>query len=209
MNKHLFLLALLMVTLCCSSPRKTVNTHSVEVKIILEVIELDLLNQAPVYGSNNRRKWVINEIKYDCLFGETEFSMESMLKHFLGTRKDTAIHANNDSLYIEQYINKQFSYSGVDTLWNYETKLEYLLTKYSCNETIKLKNNYFKSKKIKCRNSNFKTWVYSNPFVLNNGEYVIFEKGYHCGSICGYAGRVIYRKIDDQWQQLPGIMLVS
>jgi len=208
MRKNSYLMVLIVLAFGCFSSKSIEVTNQEEIDLVLEVIELDLINQSSVIEEKDKTKWINQRIGYLCLSNEMKSFMEYIRTSLQNNNKNSVTHLNSDSLNVEEYIKQELSYLGLDTLWNYDIKLEYASKMFSCKEPLKVRNWDFDHKMIKCRNSNFKTWNYSNPIVLKN-EYIMFSKGYVCGSLCSYSEIVIYRKVDGKWIKLPGLALIS
>ena len=202
--KTISLLILSTLLLTCSGSNK-LNQLNEEEKLIMEVLELDILEA----NDPNKRIWVNSNLSGSSYWKEGEVVTVTGLRKFSESYRDGDYGHLSDSLFVEKFCSDYLGLVDVDTIWTYSEKLDILQKLFTPCPSLQLKNAYFKNKKISCRKKTFNTWNYGNPVVVKNGEFVILRKGKVCGTLCSYSGFVIFQRKNKKWVRIPSLIMVS
>lgn len=182
---------------------------STELDLLHEVLEIEILDNLK-HKTERKKIWVRPDLNYICLPRKNGPNDLKAFRQQLGLTMNGINPIPSDSLYMETHFKYNFGDSGLDKEWDYAMKRAYVEKMYyNCQATIHLSKRSFKSRKIKFRKKNFNTWGYGNPIVLNNGEFVIFNMGFVCGTLCSESGTVIYQKVDGKWVKLRTLVIMS
>lgn len=188
---------------------------------ILEVIELDIIESSRLTKKNWKgdyyyplpKKVWMNEFVYgmNCPSSGLDDIINRIRANGCSKSGSKEGYTLKDSMCVEEYAKDIYWAwgTGIDTIWDYATKLEYFSKTINCPSNYQLQKSDFPSRKIRFREGSFKTWRYSSAIWLNNGEYVLFHKSMVCGSICSYDAYMLYRKVNGKWICLPTLMAIS
>lgn len=140
--------------------------------------------------------------------GEKSVSIEIVdwqISHFIP--KDSAIKMLGNYYYSDLYLYKE--YAGTDTIFLQEDR-EFLYNQFKAIKDS-VWHDTFENSEVLNKNEYkpeiyYRYYKYSIPLFSKDKQYVIVQRDYLCGRLCGYGGCFVYRKVGDhKWEYVTGV----